>query len=101
MARRPTEFADIARQVGPIVLGVLLGAFIINALFTRSPEQAGVYNGLTIIALFLTVSFAALLASALVGRRRAWRLYAILLGATVGVWVAGVIMQTYLPPIQL
>jgi len=96
MARRPTESSDIARRYAPIALGVLLAAFIINALFTRSPEQAGVYNALTIIALFFTAASAALLISALLGRREIWRLWASLLGATVGIWIAGALMQTFL-----
>lgn len=101
MARRSTETSDIARRYAPIVLGILLAAFIIDALFTRSPEEIGVYNGLTIVALFFSAVFASLFVAALLGRREVWRLWAILLGATIGIWIAGALMHIYLPPIQL
>ncbi len=95
------ESERAARRVAPIVLGVLLAAFFIDALFTRSPEQLGVYSGLTIISLFLAATTGSLLIVSLIRGRPAWRLWAILLGATVGVWIAGALMFNYLPPIQL
>ncbi len=102
MARRGTQVAFIARVAVPIVLGLVFLGYILDALFpVNDPNAQGVYNGLIIVSLILSVAFAGELAAALYGRRPIWRTWAILLGATVAIWILGVVLHNYLPRPEL
>lgn len=92
-----TEVTDAARQIAPFVLGALFLAYIIVALFPPTPTASGIFNALSVISLFLSVAFAGFLANALYRQRESWRLWAVLLGISLGIWAAGYGLFSLLP----
>ncbi len=89
MEGKRTEVAWAARYVGPVVLGVLLLAYVLDAFLTPDPWGASIYSGLVVVSLFLVVVLAGLFIQGYIGRRPLWRTWLIELVAAIAITVIG------------